>query len=147
MLNLTNLITLDSVLIKEVSLFQGCPYRGSHCTPSYTYIYRLMGPRRKLSLAISEVKKQREEEEGEGERVAEGGREGERRGGESEGGGGGGGGREGSGRTGRPSSRPPLIKQPSTELTAAYRQVSIHDIAVDSLVFTFYTFQAKLRIQ
>ena len=44
-----------------------------------------MGSHRKLSLAISEVKKQREEE-GEGERGAEGGREGERCGGESEGG-------------------------------------------------------------
>ena len=88
---------------------------------------RLMGPRRKLSLAISEVKKQQEEEEGgggEGEREAESGREmeGERRG-ESERGGGGG--REGDGRMGRKTSRPPLIKQPSTELTAAYRQVRV----------------------
>ena len=90
-----------------------------------------MGPRRKLSLAISEMKKQQDEEEGgggEGERGAEGGREkeGERRG-ESERGGDGGG-KEGDRRTGKKTSRPPLIKQPSTELTAAYRQVreSVH---------------------
>ena len=91
--------------------------------------HRLMGPRRKLSLAISEVKKQQEEEggEGEGERGAETRREGERdrdgererERGERE--------REGDGRTGRKTSRPPLIKQPSTELTAAYRQVRVRE--------------------
>ena len=86
-----------------------------------------MGPRRKLSLAISEMKKQEEEDEGggrEGERGAEVGREkeGERRG-ESERGGDGGG-REDR-RTGKKTPRPPLIKQPSTELTAAYRQVRV----------------------
>lgn len=92
------------------------------CVGAHTQC-RLMGPRRKLSLAISEVKKQQEEEGGggEGERGAEGRREGEgERHGETERGEGG---KEGDERTGRKTSRPPLVKQASTELTAAYRQV------------------------
>ena len=72
-----------------------------------------MGPRRKLSLAIKEVKKQREEEEG----IVGRGREEERRPkGDSRG-------SAVDGHTVRQSSRPQLVKQPSTELTAAYRQV------------------------
>lgn len=88
-------------------------------------LHRLMGPRRKLCLAISEVKKQQEEEgEGEGggedggerKRETESDRDGEGRGGRD---------MEGEGQRGKRSSRPPLIKQPSTELTTAYRQVSM----------------------
>lgn len=67
---------------------------------------RLMGPRRKLSLAISEVNKHREEDGG--QRSVE--KTEDRDVGESS-------------RTVRQSSRPQLVKQASTELTAAYRQV------------------------
>lgn len=76
-----------------------------------------MGPRRKLSLAITEVRKQREDVEGEGgggqREVAEKERHSESDDRES----------ADSGRVERQSSRPQLMKQPSTELTAAYRHV------------------------
>ena len=76
-----------------------------------------MGPRRKLSLAISEFKKQRDEDEEGGEGVREEVEREKERERESRG-------SEDSRRVGRQASRPQLMKQPSTELTAAYRQVS-----------------------
>ena len=74
-----------------------------------------MGPRRKLSLAISELREHsdqtKEERKEEEEEVVEE-MVGEER-------------NEHSGTSHQKKSRPQLMKQPSTELTAAYRQVCV----------------------
>ena len=69
------------------------PHTRTHTT------HRLLGPRRKLSLGLIELRERKEAEKR------------------------GGGGRGGA-KANKRASRPHLLKQPSTELTAAYQQVS-----------------------
>lgn len=69
-----------------------------------TSLQRLMGPRRKLTLAISELKEQEQNEEDEGKR---------------------GGPRSSGEEASCKTSRPQLQKQSSTDVTEAYRQVYV----------------------
>ena len=99
------------------------------------FFLSLLGPRRKLSLAIAGLKEKEDDPRktasatgteimgrgGEGWRGGGGG--GGVGGGEGRGRGGGQEGEVGSGRGRGRGSRPPLYKQPSTELQAAYHQV------------------------
>ena len=105
----------------------------------------LLGPRRKLSLAIAGLKEKDDVDKSQSSVTSstnsKAGVGGESGGRDRDGGGGRGGGANSSGRgRGRGgSSRPPLFKQPSTELQAAYHQV--HCVCIDTIhVYTSQNF-------
>ena len=103
-------------------------------TPTFAFSPSLLGPRRKLSIAIAELKEKEEEPHQRAvSSLPSSINRGLGRGGEGEEGVDGGGGYSRSSERGRGrgrGSRPPLNKQPSTELQAAYHQVRVSSLAM-----------------
>ena len=110
------------------SLFAPCP-------PLALSLPSLLGPRRKLSLAIAGLKEKDDVDKSQSSVTSstnsKAGVGGESGGRDRDGGRGGGASSSGRGRGRGGSSRPPLFKQPSTELQAAYHQV--HCVCLDTI--------------
>ena len=103
-------------------------YSLSSLSPTFSLSPSLLGPRRKLSIAIAELKEKEEKPQRGVSSLPSSINRGPGRGGEGEDGVDGGGGYSKSSERGKGrgrGSRPQLYKQPSTELQAAYHQVRV----------------------